>query len=174
MQELPADVREYLTAGDALGIRAVEERHPNIRQKLKSPEIRAALFRYLASDEPWQGGHPGAVIGALKVVHSGAAAAEIPLVRPLIMHPEGIVRLQVYQFQMAVYYPNQRESILAVLQDMLLDGDEAVRAQAVQYVEGLKVPQELRPFLERWLALAPGRGWDKHDSYEAVRALLKR
>jgi hypothetical protein len=174
MQQLPADVREYLTAGDALGIRAVEEKHPNIRQKLKSPEIRAALFRYLSSDEPWQGDHPGAVISALKVVHSGAAAAEIPLVRPLVMHPEGTVRLQVYQFQMAVYYPDQREPLLALLQAMLLDDHDAVRAQAARYIEGLEAPPELRPFLERWLRLAPGRGWDKHDSFGMIRNLIKR
>lgn len=174
MQELPADVREFLTAGDALGIRAVEEKHPNIRQKLRSPEIRAALFRYLAGDEPWREGNPGAVISALRVVHNGAAAAEIPLVRPLLMHPEGTVRLQVYEFHMAVYYPKQRDSMLTLLPAMLLDSHDAVRAQGARYIDGLKIPPELRPFLERWLALAAKRGWEGEESFELVQDLVKR
>jgi hypothetical protein len=174
MQELPSDVQEYLTAGDALGIRAVEEKHPDIRKKLRSPEIRAAIFRYLTSDEPWREANPGAVIGALRVVHDGATAAEIPLVRPLLMHPEGKVRLEVYQFLMTVYYPNQRESVLTLLQAMLLDGDDAVRAQGAQYIKGFKTPEELKPFLDRWLALAPKRGWDKQESFEIVQGLMKR
>jgi hypothetical protein len=173
MPELPADVLEYLTAGDGLGIRAVEAKYPGIRTKLKSPEIRAALFRYLASDEAWQAAHPGALIGAIGVVRDGAVAAEIPFVRPLLLHPEGKVRLQAYEFLMAVYYPNHLETVLTLLPLMLLDGDDGVRAQGAQYIKGLKTPEEIRPFLDRWLALAPTRGWDKQDSFEIVQGLVK-
>jgi hypothetical protein len=30
----------------------------------------------------------------------------------------------------------------------------------------------LKPFLERWVKLAPARGWDKDDSFEVVRSML--
>jgi hypothetical protein len=174
MQDLPPDVREYLTAGDALGMVAVEEKYPDIRKKLRSPEIRAALLRYLASDEPWQEPNPGPIIGALRVVRETPTAAEIPLLRPLLMHPEPAVRQPVYEYMMSVYYPSQRESVHTLLQSMLLDGHDSVRAQAANYIKGLKTPEELRPFLNRWLALAAKRGWNKQESFEIVQGLVKR
>jgi hypothetical protein len=174
MQGVPKDVQEYLTAGDSLARKSVEEKHPNIRKKLESPETRAALLRYLASNEPWEEAHPGAVINALGVIQPGASASEAVHLRPLLMHPVGAVRLGAYDFLMAVYYPDDRGSVLTLLQAMLLDADDSVRAQGAQYVKGIKGQPELGPFLERWLKLAVARGWSNQESFEMVQRLVQK
>lgn len=173
MQGIPAEVREFLTAGDGLARKAVQEQHPDIKERLRSPEIRAKLMHYLASDEPWRDPEPGFTINALGVVQEGAQARETAGIRPLLMHPEGMVRLGAYQFLMAVYYPaGERGSMMTLFQSMLLDPDAMVRAQGAQFIKGMQAQAEMRPFLERWAKLAPSRGWDKDDGFEAVRRLL--
>ena len=174
MLELPADIKEYLSAGDGLGRKAAEANHPGLQKKLESAETRAAILKYLASDDPWHESNPGIVINALGLIQKGASASEIPLVRPLVLHPEGMVRLGAYDFLFAVYYPaGDRASMINLLQSMLLDSHDMVRSQAAQYVKGLKVPAELKPFLERWIKLAPARGWQKQESFELIERLLK-
>jgi hypothetical protein len=173
MQEIPTEVREYLTAGDGLARKAVQAQHPDIKEKLQSPEMRVKLLQYLAGEEPWQDADPGLAINALGVVQTGAKAEETASIRPLLMHREGMVRLGAYQFLMAVYYPaGERGSMLTLFQAMLLDPEAMVRAQAAQFIRGLKMHAPLKPFLERWVKLAPARGWDKDDSFEVVRSML--
>jgi len=173
MQKIPAEVREYLTAGDGLARKAVQAEHPDIKQKLESPEVRAALLQYLGGEEPWQDPDPGFTINAFGVVQTGAKAEEAGSIRPLLMHREGRVRLGAYHFLMAIYYPaGERGSMLTLLQTMLLDPDAMVRAQGAQYIKGLKGQDEVKPFLERWVKLAPSKGWDHDDGFEAVRRLL--
>ena len=172
MREIPQEVQEYLTAGDGLGRKAVEAQHPDVKRKLQSPETREKLMAYLASEEPWKDA-PGFTINALGVVQTGAKAGEAETIRPLLLHPEGMVRGKAYEFLMAIYYPaGERGSMLTLFQSMLMDSDGMVRAQGAQFIKGMKGQAELKPFLERWLKLAPARGWDKHESFENVQNLV--
>ena len=91
--------------------------------------------------------------------------------------PYAFVRIVVFYcggVLMAIYYPGERGSVLTLCQSMLLDADPMVRIQGAQWIEGLGLqgPAELKPFLERWVKLAPSRGWDRDDGFEAVRSLV--
>jgi hypothetical protein len=173
VQEIPSDVREYLTAGDGLARKSVEAQHPDIRQKLQTPDTRAKLIRYLASDEPWQDPSPGMAVNTLGVLQAGAKQEEVPVIRPYLMHPQPQLRLRAYEFLMSVYYPaGERGSMLTLFQSMLLDSEDTIRMQGAQFIKGMKGQTELQPFLERWLKLAPQKGWDKTDSFGAVQNLV--
>lgn len=174
MQDIPAEVREYLTAGDGLGQIAVEEAHPDVKRTLADPRTRVAILNYLATDKPWQEPSPGFIINALAFLQGGAAAGEIPVIRPYLLHPIAVVRLRAYEFLLSVYFPTQaREPLLLLLQNMLLDPDDVVRAQAVRYAQRANAVGELKEFLKRWYKLAPSRRWDATESFDLVGPLIK-
>jgi hypothetical protein len=173
MQDIPLEVREYLTAGDGLGQIAVQEAHPDVKQTLNDPRTRAAILRYLATDEPWQEPPPSFLINALGFLQSGAMATEIPVVRPYLLHSTAVVRLRAYEFLLGVYFRDPaRPPLLLTLQAMLMDRDDVVRAQGARYVKRANAVGELKEFLRRWHTLAPSRGWQTTESYELVGQLL--
>lgn len=173
MQDIPLEVQEYLSAGDGLGQVAVEEAHPNVKATLNAPETRNALLRYLASDDPWVTPTPGFSVNALTFVLSGATPEEAEFVRPLLLHPVPEVRVRAYNFLVAVA-AGDRGMLVALLQSMLLDSDDMVRVAGVRHIERTETAGQLRTFLQRWMKLAPARGWEGEESYELLEQLLRK
>lgn len=175
LEAIPVDVREFLTAGDGLGQAAVMERHPNVKQNLKSPETRAALVAYLSSNEPWDNPTPSLTLNALAHIQRGATPEEAEHIRPFLLHDNPWVRLRTYQYLMVLFYPTkERQSMLTLFAGMLLDPDEVVRLQGARLITGTQTEKDLTPFLTRWLQTAKARGWEKLDSYLTVRDLLHK
>ena len=59
------------------------------------------------------------------------------------------------------------------LHTVILDHHDAVRTQAVRYMERADTITELRAFLKRWHKLALGRKWQGTEAFEIVDRLLK-
>ncbi|HOU40207.1 MAG TPA: hypothetical protein PK829_02960, partial [Promineifilum sp.] len=83
------------------------------------------------------------------------------------------VRLAAYEFLLTLYYPDKnREALLQLLQNMLSDSEDAIRAAGARYADQADVAAELRSFLLRWQKTAPGQGWANTESFELVGRLL--
>jgi hypothetical protein len=173
IDQIPIEVRDYLTAGDGLGKAAVMQQHPQVEQTLRAPNTRVALVNYLSSREPWQD-PPALTIGALAHLQNGASEKESVKIRPLAKHPEALVRLRVDEYLMAIYYPGRDEAQMANLfQEMLQDRDEIVRVQSARWIQGLKLGPPMRVQLNQWAKLAVERKWDRYESFEIIQGLLK-
>src|SRR5580658_10846937 len=108
INQIPTEVRDYLTAGDGLAKAAVQEKYPNVETTLRAPATRAAIVQYLGSKEPQQD-PPSLTINALAYLQSGASVKESAILLPLAQHPNAWVRLRVYEYMMAIYYPAHDE-----------------------------------------------------------------
>lgn len=173
IEEIPAEVRQYLTAGDALGQASVEEKYPNIQKTLQAPEVRQAILRYLNSKEVWDA-PPGFAVNALAFLVGGANAKELPLVRNLVVHPQPWIRVRAAQYLMAVYYPaRDRAAMTDLFEKMLLDEDEVVRLQAARWIRDFKTGADMKPYLEKWAGIAALRGWTGTESFGIVALMLK-
>ena len=173
LDQIPIEVRDYLTANDGLAQAAVKEKYPNLRQTLDAPETRAAIIRYLASREPWadKSGFTRNVLGFLQ---NGASEEEAASIRPLLRHPDPWVRLRTYEYLMAIYYPpRDHQAMSNLFQEMLDDSDEIVRVQAARWIKGLNMSSEMHDFLQRWVKLAVERKWDTQESFSLIQALPK-
>jgi hypothetical protein len=174
LQEIPAEVREYLTAGDGLGVVSVIESHPNVERTLRTPEVRAAILRYLNSKEPWEDPAPTFTIKALAFLTGAASAKEAPQVRNLLAHPHPWVREKTAEYLMAVYFPaNDRSAMTDLFQKMLLDDSEVVRVQAARWVRDFKAAAEMHDFLQKWVGMAAVRHWIGTESFEIVALMAK-
>jgi hypothetical protein len=172
--EIPIEVRDYLTAGDGLAQAAVHEQYPNLDQVLNAPTTRSAILRYLSSDEPLTDPSSDLTINALGFLQSAATAKESASIRHLLRHPNPWVRVTTAEYMMAVYYPaRDRNSMLTLFKEMLNDTDEVVRVQAARWVKGINAAPDLEGFLENWLALARKNKWDKTESFQMIAALAK-
>jgi hypothetical protein len=143
-----------------------------VKTVLNAPETRKALLAYLASDDPWVTTTPGFAMNTLTFVLSGATADEARFVRPLVLHPVPDVRVRAYTFLVAVA-GQDRTSLIALLETMMMDPDDMVRTAGARYIEQTDALTSLRLFLERWVKLAPARGWNG-ESRELIDRLLKR
>ncbi len=174
IDQIPIEVRDYLTAGDGLGMVAVHEQYPHVDQVLRAPSTRVALLNYLASQEPWHD-PPGLTIGALVLLKNGASAAESQQLLHLLEHPIGLVRLRLYQYLVQIYYPSRNmPPMIAIFQKMLADPDEVVRVQAARWIQGFKLGAQMRPTLEQWTIIAAERKWNHGESYDIIQGLLRR
>jgi len=175
MQEIPEEVRAYLSSDDALMRAQLLQTYPSLQQTLSDPQTRTALLSWLASDEAWQPDATGFVAHALAYLRVGAKQDEAPIVRTFLVHTDAHVRLRAYEFLLSLYFPDRNpEAMFLLLHGMLLDGDDTVRAQAAHYIERANAVGELRGFLESWRKVAPSRGWDGSESFELVERLLER
>lgn len=171
---IPQEVREYLNAGDGLGQFAVRERHPNLNRTLEAADTRAALLRYLGSDEPWQEPAPGFVMSAVAFLQGKASAAELPTIEKLRGYNNPWVRVRVADYAMGVYFPAQnRIAMVQLWERMLNDADEIVRVHAARYVQSLKAAPAMRPFLETWQQTARQKKWDAAESYQLIEQSLR-
>ncbi|MFN7993072.1 MAG: HEAT repeat domain-containing protein [Bryobacteraceae bacterium] len=173
IDQIPVEVRDYLTAGDGLAQAAVEEKYPDVKRILHAPATRAAVVRYLASKEPWADPAPSLTLNALSYLQQGANAKEAAAIHPLIEHPNPWVRLRVYEYMMAVHYPpRDRPAMIDLFQQMLSDPDEVVRVQAARWIKGLNLAQDMRPTLQKWTESAREHNWDTQESYEIIQSLV--
>jgi hypothetical protein len=172
MENIPVEVREYLSTGDGLGRAAVEQRYPKVKIVLNLPETRRALLEYLASDDPWLTPSPGFAMSTLTFVLSGAVQEETRFVRPLVLHPVAEVRLRAYTF-LAQAAMQDRVAQVELFEAMVMDSDDMVRSTGARLIEQTKTVPELRPLLERWLKVATARGWSG-ESKELIERLVKQ
>jgi hypothetical protein len=174
LEEIPVEVRDYLTAGDGLAQAAVVEKYPNVQRTLRTPATRAAILRYLASDEPWKDPTPGFTINALAFLQGSASAKEAPTIHGLLRHPNPWVRLRAYEYMMGVYYPaSDRAAMITLFEEMIMDTDEINRVQSARWIKGVNAAPEMSGFLQGWIKTAVKRKWDHQESFEIVQGLLK-
>lgn len=173
VDEIPADVKEYLLAGDGLGKVTVIEKHPGVEERLKKPEVQAALYRYLAGEEPWSDEIPVLTMAALDTLLATPTAEGAKSIRKLTGHPNAGVRLRAYRYLFALVYPRDRDGMARAMEDMLTDDDELVRLEAAHLVKNLKMTDAMREFLRNWMRQAPERHWNRGESYAILQDLAK-
>jgi len=174
LDEIPVEVRAYLSAGDSIGHLEVTQKYPNVERTLASPEVRAAILRYLRSDEAWKEPNPGFMIGALTFLQGAASAKELPAVQGFVVHRNPWVRVRAYEYMMAVYYPaGDSASMVKMFEKMLVDPDEVVRVQAARWIQGVGVVAAMRGYLQNWIQRAPERMWDHQESFTIIQELLR-
>ncbi|HYW41453.1 MAG TPA: hypothetical protein VE959_01270 [Bryobacteraceae bacterium] len=172
-EQIPVEVRDYLTAGDGLAKASVKERYPNVQQTLASHECRAAVLRYLESDEPWKQPNVGFLINALAYLQAAANAKEAPVALKLAGYPNAWVRVRADEYLMGVYYPaGDRASMVKMYERMLNDSDEVVRVQAARWIKGTNAAAEMRGYLQDWISRAAERHWDHQESFTLVQEAL--
>lgn len=173
MTEIPDLVQKYLTSNDSLARAELLQRNPDLKSFLERPETREAILGWLGSEEAWEPTRSSFVANCLEFLRAGAVPAEEQAVRAFLLHPDFGVRLRVYEFLLTLYYPERnRNAMFLLLHGMLADPSDRVRVSAVAYIQGVGATEELRSFLDRWLKLAPGQGWEKTESFEMVEKLL--
>jgi len=172
IDEIPVEVRQYLTAGDALAQASVEGKYPGVQATLRTPEVRQAILKYLNSKEAWDA-PPTFAVNALAFLVGDANAKELPLVRNLIAHPQPWVRVRAAQYRMAVYYPaGDRAAMVDLFEKMLVDEDDVVRLQAARWIRDFQAAAEMKPYLKRWTGIAAARGWTSTETFTIVATLL--
>ncbi len=175
MQQIPAEVREYLSTNDTLYRAQLSQRYPHLHDTLAAPTTQTAVLNWLTSDEAWDQSLSGFVVNCLMFLRSDATSEKAQIARNFLVHADPYVRLQAYEFLLTLYFPNNNpEALLMLLQTMLLDADDGVRAQAASYIERANAVSELRGFLNSWLKGAQSRGWAGAESFELVERLLQK
>ena len=175
MQQIPAEVREYLSTNDTLYRAQLSQRYPHLPDTLTAPTTQTAVLNWLSSDEAWDQSLNGFVVNCLMFLRSDATPEKAQIVRNFLVHADPYVRLHAYEFLLTLYFPNNNpEALLMLLQTMLLDADDSVRAQAASYIERANAVAELRDFLKSWLKGAQSRGWAGSESFELVEHLLQK
>jgi hypothetical protein len=174
MTRLPDDLAQYFATGDELARASVVEQHPGLPAALGTAETRARLLDWLSDEEPWQEDRTEMLVQVLQFLRGTASEADAPRVKPFLLHPRDRVRLRAYEFLTALYFPDRnREALFLLLNGMLSDEGDDVRAAGAAYAQRAGAVPELRDFLTRWRALAPARGWTGTQSYELVTRLLE-
>jgi hypothetical protein len=170
---LSEGVLEYLDARDALTREAVFRRHPALRDAVGTPGLRSELVEWLGTDPPWQPEQAERTARAIDLVRSGEAEDDAPTIKPFLLHPAERVRLRAYEFLLGLYFPDRNpDAVFLLLTGMLSDESEMVRSSGAAYVARVGARDQLRPFLQRWLAMAAARGWQGSESHDLVTRLL--
>lgn len=152
MVELAPELREYIASDESMTRVTVLERHPGLAQRLKTPETRRELLAWLETDEAWAPGQAGFTGKVLQFLRDAADPGEAPAIRPFLLHEDAFVRLRAHEFMLTLYFPDRnRDALLAVIQQMLVDPAEPVRAAGVRYLERAGAGPEFTPFLRRWV-----------------------
>ncbi len=173
MDNIPLEARAFLSTNDSLAQAQLAQQFPHLMATLTDPAVRAAVLAWLAGDDAWNATNTHFTLNALRYLRSAADPAEAQVVRPFLLHPQPSVRLAAYEFLLTLYYPDKnREALLQLLQNMLSDSEDAIRAAGARYADQADVAAELRSFLLRWQKTAPGQGWANTESFELVGRLL--
>jgi hypothetical protein len=171
--EIPADVRAYLLAGDGLGRVSVIREYPSVETRITRPEVQATLYRYLASREPWNEEIPSLAMAALDTLLATPTEEGAKSVRALKGHPNALLRIRAYRYLFAVVYPRDRVGMLGVIEEMLYDRDDAVRLEAARLAKNLRLAPALHGVLQNWMRVAPERQWNRGESYAILEDLAK-
>lgn len=175
MQAIPAEIREYLSTNDSLVRAQLAQRYPDLDRTLNAEETRVSVLNWLASNEAWSENMSHFTMNSLKYLRSKASTEAAPVVRAFLLHPSAQVRLAAYEYLLTLYYPDKnREALLQLLQNMLMDRDELIRVEGARYVEQSQTADDLNDFLKRWDQTAAVRGWENTESHELVQRFLKR
>jgi len=173
MDDLPIEVRAFLSTNDSLAQAELAQRYPDLNATLADPAVRAAVLAWLADDDAWVEANAHITLNALRYLRSAADPGEAQAIRPFLLHPQPRVRLAAYEFLLTLYYPDKnREALLQLLQNMLSDSQDAIRAAGARYAQQADVTPELHSFLQRWQKTAGGQGWTDTESFELVQRLL--
>ncbi len=173
LEAVPAEAREFLAAGDGLGRAAVLQRHPDVRETVAKDETRTAILAWLAHEDASAAANTSFATRCLQYLVPRAAPHEARVVRRYLMHGSVPARTAAYELFITLYFPDKnREALLMLLYNMMLDPEDAVRAQGVRFVERAGAVEELRPFLRQWRARAFQWGWRETSAYELVERLL--
>ena len=175
MEEIPSEIRAYLSTNDSLFRVQIAQHYPGLQQTLNDPASRKAILNWLASDEAWDPTVSGFTSNSLEFLRAGAVEDEAQIVRGFLLHSDPQVRLRAYEFLLTLYFPDKnREAMFLLLHSMLSDTDDMVRTQAARYIERANAGTDLKDFLQRWYKTAPDRGWDGTESFELVEHLLQQ
>lgn len=173
MQEIPTEVREYLAVNDSPARVQLFQSHPDLKDLLEDPRTRAVILDWLGSEEAWDKSRSSFVSNCLEFLRPGAQQSDEQMVRAFLLHEDPFVRLRAYELLLTLYYPeHNRNAMFLLLHGMLSDPDDRVRVSAAAYIQGVGAAGELKGFLQRWLKLAPEKGWEGSESFEMVDRLL--
>lgn len=173
MVEIPQEVKEYLISHNILLREQVKQRYPNIDQVMADPETEKTILSWLASQDAWEESKAELVMRCLEFLQERANEQHAPTVKTFLLHSNPFIRLRAFEFLLSLYFPDKnREAMFLLLHNMLFDPDNTVRNSAAAYIERVNAVPELREFLERWLKVAPSRGWDNSESFERIQQLL--
>jgi hypothetical protein len=173
MSEIPIAVQQYLASEDDWFRHGIIQQNPRLVETLTDPGTRRAIVDWLSSDAAYAEAQIGLAVNYLKFLRPAARPDEASAIRTLLLHPNLQVRLCAYEFLLTLYFPDKnREALLGLLTGMLSDAEDAVRAEAAQYIERANATAELKDFLQRWIRMAVERGWGSSESYEIVVRLL--
>jgi hypothetical protein len=169
--DLPDSVTMYLASDSALFRSQLRQDHPELDQQLAAPETRRAMLHWMQSDDRTPD-DPDLIATILGHLRAGADQSEADTIRPFTLHATPLVRLRAFEFLMTLYFPSEnRPALLALLQTMLVDDDDGVRAAAARYVERADAAVNLAAYLRQWLGTAEGRGWVGTESHRLVSRL---
>lgn len=172
MKDIAKDIEAYLRADDSLYRAQVRQEAPNFEARLNAPETRRALLDWLRTDEAWADGELAQNV--IEFLQTSARADDVQTIRSFLMHPKQRTRLAAYEYLRGLYFgADNREALLQLLQNMLMDADNVIRAQAARHIQQAKLVDEMRGYLERWRTAAIERGWGQTESHELVERLLR-
>jgi hypothetical protein len=173
MAEIPPEVKEYILAPDTMTRGPLIQRHPDLPKTLADPHTRAAVVRWLASDEAWASGALSLTEGCVGFLAPHPEPAEVPIVRTFLLHFDPHVRLHAYEHLLTLYYPDKnRDAMYLLFSAMLEDQHDIVRKNGALFIRSSGAIDEFRPTLERWLKLSPGRGWQRSDAHAIIEQLV--
>lgn len=175
MQDLPDEVKAYFSSEDAFTRAQLLQTHPQLDETLNSPELVAKLLQWLSSPDAWADETDvNFLLSVLGFLRTHAKESEASVIKVFLLHANPLVRLRVYEYLLTLYFPDKnREALFLLLQAMLSDQDEQVRAEAAGYIQRGDAVTYLRAFLERWIKTASDRGWGNTESFELVERLLR-
>ena len=169
--DLPDPVMEYLASDSAIYRTQLRRDHPELDQQLGSSETRQAMLRWLGSEDRTPD-EPDLIATVLGHMRADAQESEAETIRPLTLHAAPVVRLRAFEFLLTLYFPTaNRPALIALLQTMLVDDADEVRAAAARYVERADAAGDLASYLRQWLGAAEARGWVGTESHRQVGRL---
>jgi hypothetical protein len=173
MENFSEEIKAYFSSGDALSRAQLVQTHPELEQTLNSPELIAQLLHWLSTNEPWAETNVNLTMHVLVFLRTHARESDASIVKVFLLHNDPLVRLRAYEYLLTLYFPDKnREALFLLLQGMLSDQDEQVRAEAAGYIQRADAVSYLRGFLERWITTASERGWGNNESYELIERIL--
>ena len=175
MENFPEELKAYFSSGDALSRAQLLQTHPQLQETLNSPALVTELLQWLSTNEPWDEANLSLTINVLSFLRAHARESDASTVKPFLLHPNALVRLRVYEYLLTLYFPDRnREALFLLLQGMLSDQDEQVRAEAASYIQRSDAVEYLRGFLERWIKTAADSGRGNTESFELIERLLRK
>ncbi len=174
MQGIPIPVLRYLSTKDSIVRAQIADQYPDLQQQLSDPATRTAILQWLGTDAAWDPSSLALLLNCLQFLQGGTVE-EAQIVRPFALHTDPFVKIAVYEFLLALYYPDKNpEALMLVCQSMLSDQNDKVRSLAAHYIDTINVMSEMKEFLERWYKNAKQLGWEGTESFERIGNILEK